>query len=119
MQNAQPESPIACDMSVLSPLQREKHLANSRALFSCVKEIRELSSGYEFYLGGSDVIVKAAEFIALEKLCCPFLGFVIEVESEAGPIWLRLTGREGVKEFIREEISGLLGQIIEWRRDNS
>ena len=30
-------------------------------------------------------------------------------------VWLRLTGREGLKDFIREEISGLLGNAIAWR----
>lgn len=103
------QSPIACDMTVLSGAQREGHLALSRELFSNRKEIRELSNGYEIRLDGPNAILKAAEFVALEKLCCPFLNFSIEVEVENGPVWLRLTGREGVKEFIREEINGLLG----------
>ena len=110
------ESPIACDMSVLSRAQRESHLATSRELFSTLKEIRELSDGYEFRVDGPSVIVKAAEFISLEKLCCPFLNFSLEVEAENGPVWVKLTGREGVKAFIREEISGLLGTAIQWSR---
>lgn len=109
----QAQSPIACDMSVLSAEQREAHLATSRTLFSYFQETRELSNGYEFRLDGPDAIAKAAEFISLEKRCCPFLAFTIEVEPEGGPIWLRLTGRDGVKAFIREEISGLLGGAID------
>lgn len=109
------QSPIACDMSVLSAEQREAHLATSRTLFSYVQDKRELANGYEFRLEGPDAIAKVAEFISLEKLCCPFLGFTIEVEPEGGPLWLRLTGRDGVKAFIREEISGLLGTTIDWR----
>ena len=65
-------------------------------------------------MSGPDLIAKLSEFISLEKLCCPFLKFVIEVEAEGGPVWLRLTGREGVKAFIREEINGLLGVAIDW-----
>ena len=103
-------------MSALSPEQREMHMTTSRQLFSKVQTIQELSSGYEFRLAcDPSSIVKAAEFIALEKLCCPFLNFAIEVKAEGGPVWLRLTGREGVKEFIREEISGLLRNAIDWR----
>ena len=113
---AQAQSPIACDMSLLSPSQREIHIDTSRDLFSSLNQIRELSNGYEFRLDGSNVIVKAAEFISLEKLCCPFLNFSLEVEAENGPVWLRLTGREGVKAFVREEISGLLGAAIDWSR---
>jgi hypothetical protein len=44
-----------------------------------------------------------AEFITYERLCCPFFDLEIVVEREGGPAWLRLRGREGVKEFIRIE----------------
>lgn len=109
------ESPIACDMSVLSPAQRETHLATSAELFSKLKAIKELPDGYEFQLGDEpDAILKVAEFVSLERLCCPFLNFAIDVEAAGGPVTLRLTGREGVKAFVREEISGLLGKVIDW-----
>ena len=113
---AQAQSPIACDMSVLSPEKREMHISTSRELFSGLEEIQGLSNGYKFRLNMSNAIVKAADFISLEKLCCPFLNFSLEVEAENGPVWLGLTGREGVKAFVREEISGLLGTAIDWNR---
>lgn len=109
-------SPLACDMSALAPEKREEHITTSRELFSHIVSIRELTDGYAFELGnGPDAIVKAAQFIALEKLCCPFLHFALEVEAEGGPTSLRLSGREGVKEFVREEINGILGGPIDWR----
>lgn len=109
------QSPIACDMSVLSPAQREKHLATSRELFARVRAIEEVADGYEFRFDDeANVIEKVAEFVAIEKLCCPFLNFAITVEAEGGPVALRLTGREGVKAFVHEEISGLLGNVIGW-----
>ena len=109
------ESPLACDMSAIEPARREQHIATGRELFSAVMDIRELPDGYAFRLyNGPDVLIKTAEFISLERLCCPFLRFVIEVEPEGGAVVLRLTGREGVKAFIREEVSGLLGGVINW-----
>ncbi|MBA2392489.1 MAG: hypothetical protein H0V70_07050 [Ktedonobacteraceae bacterium] len=39
-------------------------------------------------------------YIANERLCCPFLHFTVEIEPHGGPFWLRLTGGEGVKEYI-------------------
>ena len=102
------QSPLACDMTAIPAEQRPVHLAKSRELFLQIQETRELPNGYEFrFADESDVLRRLAEFVSLEKLCCPFLRFEIEVEAESGPVWLRLTGREGVKEFIREEISGL------------
>src|SRR5215213_2809333 len=104
------QSPLACDMTAIPPEQRPVHLAKSRELFSQIQETRELSNGYEFRFADElSVVKKLADFVSLEKLCCPFLRFQIQVEEESGPVWLRLTGREGVKAFIREEISGLTG----------
>jgi hypothetical protein len=34
---------------------------------------------------------------------------VIEVEPEGGDLWFHLTGREGVKDFIRAEVSEIVG----------
>jgi hypothetical protein len=109
------ESPIACDMSAIDPELRAQHIATGGELFRAAEEVRELSDGYAFRLPPrSDALLKAAEFISLERLCCPFLGFSLEVEPRGGPVWLRLTGREAVKAFIREEVSELLGGAIHW-----
>ncbi|HKG80199.1 MAG TPA: hypothetical protein VKA78_12285 [Pyrinomonadaceae bacterium] len=111
-------SPIACNMTVIPPEQRPAHLATSRDLFSQIEELRELSNGYEFrFASESSLLLKLAEFVSLEKLCCPFLSFMIEVDAEGGPVWLRMIGRDGVKAFIREEINGLLGVTINWSQD--
>ena len=109
------ESPLACDMSAIGPGLRGRHVANAGELFRAVEQIRELPGGYAFRLpADADTLLKAAEFISLERLCCPFLGFALEVEPEGGAVWLRLTGREGVKAFIQEEVGGLLGGSINW-----
>jgi len=104
------QSPLACNMTAIPADQRPVHLAQSRELFSQIQDTRELPDGYEFrFADEPSVLKRLADFVSLEKLCCPFLRFEIEVEAESGPVWLRLTGREGVKEFIREEVSGLTG----------
>ena len=96
------ESPFACDMSAIEPGQREQHMDTAKELFRATTNVRELPDGYAFrLLDEPGVLVKVAEFVALERLCCPFFGFALEVEPEGGAIWLRLTGREGVKPFIR------------------
>ena len=115
---SQKPSPIACDMTAIPQDQRQVHIDGSKELFSRIHEFRELENGYEFRFA-PDVIVELAQFMALEKLCCPFLNFVVEVAEEGGPVWLRLTGRDGVKAFIREEISGLLGHAIIWNNQQT
>ena len=98
-------SPFACDMSAIATDQRDAHLATINKLFRAVESIRELPNGYSVRLPNeSEVLLTAAEFIALERLCCPFFDFNLEIEREGGAVWLSLTGREGVKPFIMAEI---------------
>ena len=99
-------------MTAIAAEYRDEHAANTDKLFRAVQEIRELPNGYSFRLPNqSDILVTAAQFIALERLCCPFFGFGLEVEREGGAIWLSLTGRDGVKPFIMAEIGGHLTNI--------
>ena len=103
------ESPFACDMNAIAPEQRDAHLTLIERLFQSVESIRELPNGYKFQLSNeSEVLLAAAEFISLERLCCPFFDFGLEVEREGGTVWITLTGREGVKPFIMAEIGGHL-----------
>jgi hypothetical protein len=110
------ESPFACVMSAISPDKRTGHLSNARELFQKVSEIKALDHGYAFKFEVEDsLMLKIGAFIELEKLCCPFLRFLVEVEPEGGPVWLQLTGRSGAKPFIQAELSDLLGvQIQNW-----
>ncbi len=99
------ESPFACDMSAIPLAERGAHLAAIEEVFGAVREIREISDGYSFRLESEATwLRKAADVIAKERLCCPFFGFTLRVEPERGALWLSLTGREGIKPFIRAEI---------------
>ncbi|MBD0325025.1 MAG: hypothetical protein ICV68_01255 [Pyrinomonadaceae bacterium] len=111
-EHAESISPFACDMNAIEPERRGEHMRTSEELFRAVEEMRELANGYAFRLANEpEVLLKAAQFIALEKLCCPFFGFTLEVEPEGGAVWLSLTGREGVKPFIMAEIGDHLNKL--------
>jgi hypothetical protein len=58
-----------------------------------------MASRYESTSKGI-ALAQLAEWISFERKCCPFFKFEIELEPESGPVWLSLTGRAGVKEFI-------------------
>jgi hypothetical protein len=106
-------SPFICDMTAIGPAQRKQHVATAIAVFRAVQEIHELPDGYAFRLpNDSTILLKAAEFIMREKLCCPFFGFKVEVEPEGGPLWIQLTGREGIKPFIQAEIGEALNDAV-------
>lgn len=96
--------PIACDLSELDAEVRATHLATARQLMSDgAAEVRELPDGYAFRYAAAQY-EQVAQFIANERLCCPFFSFALEVTPAHGPLWLRITGGEGVKEFLQSEL---------------
>jgi len=98
------ESPFACNVAGISAEQRPRYMALAKKLVSTKQEVRELADGYALRFSvEASTIQDLAEFITYERLCCPFFDLEIVVEREGGPAWLRLRGREGVKEFIRIE----------------
>jgi hypothetical protein len=98
------ESPFACNVAALNDQQRRRYTDLIKKLYIGKKEVRELEDGYALrFAAESSTVQELAEFIMYERLCCPFFDFELAVEREAGPVWLRLRGREGVKDFIREE----------------
>ena len=97
--------PIACNLSALDEQeqQRRGHLASN--LREAVCEIVPASDGYAFRFGEVKTDLREiAEFISLERRCCPFLEFQIEVGGENDSINLHIRGREGVKEFLAAEL---------------
>src|SRR5579864_3240659 len=99
------ESPFACDRLALNAEQRKRHFGElGQAVVASIKSVRELPNGYEFEFAPEwSTIQNIGEFVAGERLCCPFFDINIRLEREHGSVWLRFTGREGTKQFIRTE----------------
>jgi hypothetical protein len=97
------QSPFACDRLALDPAARKRHFDElGPALRFVKKAVRELPDGYEFqFPSDPNTIAMVAEWAAGERQCCPFFNIQLRMQAEAGPFWLRLTGRKGTKEFIR------------------
>ncbi len=67
------ESPFACNMLALDAEGRRRHKTVTEQMRAATKEVQALKDGYAFRF------------------------------PEEGPLWLRLRGREGVKNFIKAE----------------
>src|SRR6266481_4029257 len=98
-------SPFACNAFALSPELRKRHFEElGPALLKLKKSTRQLPDGYEFELpADSKTYQLLTEWAFQERLCCPFFDIDLRLDREGGPLWLRLTGRPGTKEFIKEE----------------
>src|SRR2546426_194753 len=104
---AMPASPFACDLGSLDAAQRERHRELLGLLSSAFRGYRELADGYSFQLADDDrVFLQAAEWMTLERRCCPFLRMALKDGTEG--IWLDLAGEPGVKTFIAAEFAAVV-----------
>ena len=99
------ESPFTCNRFALTPEQRKRHFDElSPKLLLLKKSVRELPNGYEFEFSADPKTVQlVAEWAVGERACCPFFDIDMRLEREGGSLWLGVTGREGVKQFIQAD----------------
>jgi hypothetical protein len=96
-----------CNLGAMTREERTAYGALSRKLFGASEEKRELDNGYAYRLAAQKIsISEIAQWITFERRCCPFFNLQIEAEPSDGPLWLRITGPTGVKEFIKSETGG-------------
>ena len=98
-------SPFACNRLALTAAQRQRHFGElGPTLRSMRKSVQELPDGYDFEFPADPATIQlVAEWASGERLCCPFFEIQLRLEPEGGPLWLRLTGRSGTKEFIKAD----------------
>ena|ERR1700682_6445956 len=103
--DAKHESPFACDRLALTPEVRKRHFEELGPILRGLRTgVHELSNGYEFQFPNDEkTFALLAEWAAQERLCCPFFDIDLRIDREGGPAWLRLTGREGTKAFIKAD----------------
>ena len=101
----QAEIPIACDLNALTRAGRERRRTLVGALAQAIIGRTELNHGFELRVDPAKLDLPAlAEWIALERRCCPFLHFRVELAAGDGPVTVALSGGDGVKDFLRAEM---------------
>jgi hypothetical protein len=103
---ANPETRIvlACVPDAIAEEDRPAHRALITRLFR--KQLLErvwLPNGGAYRFGAED-FQDVAGFVENERRCCPFLAFSVEITAEAGPLWLRLVGPPGTRQFLETEL---------------
>ncbi len=103
------ESVFACNMNAIPAAERDAHVETAVQVFQAVQRVDELENGYAFQLPNENaMLLKTTEFIANERLCCPFFGFAVNLEPNNGALSLHITGADGIKPFIRAELGEAL-----------
>jgi hypothetical protein len=99
--------PLACVPGAIPAPDRAAHFALATRLLTIdVRERLVLADGvdgyaYRFDAGAFDDL---ARWITNERRCCPFLTFALALSPDAGPVWLRLSGPAGTREFLDAEL---------------
>jgi hypothetical protein len=99
-----PEPVLACVPDAIPADERKAHFALAERVF------RELAIGRTALTDGyaitcrADALISIAQFVANERLCCPFLRFVLELEPAADTLLLRMTGPTGTRDVLDAEL---------------
>ena len=92
---------LACRRDELTREELGRRDALSEALKRSTEEVIETSDGWAFRLRADPAVFSAAaEWVILERRCCPFLRFELRWAGGAAAPWLRLGGGEWVKEYL-------------------
>jgi len=102
---------FACNMKAMSSEERKRQSeVLSPGLRASKLSSKELADGYEFqFPSDAKTYQMVAEWIGNERLCCPFFDFVMRVGNASAPMSLKISGPEGVKQFIRAELAAMVG----------
>jgi len=94
---------LTCKLT--TPELQERKRTVIAELKNLVLDQIEMETGFKYKFEGSDKVLDLLNnFIKTERLCCDFFVFRLTASGDGDYTWLELSGPEGTKEFIREEI---------------
>ena len=100
-----PDAPLACRIDALGQDQRKRHATLLSELAAAATGIEELPDGLSIRFPMRPYLfLRLAEWMDLERACCPFLDFGLVFENRVPTMRLDLRGPDGVKEFLRAEL---------------
>jgi hypothetical protein len=94
---------LTCKLTTPELQQRKKTaIAELKQL---ILEKQETAHGMKYKFDGSDKILDLlVSFIKTERSCCNFFDFILTAGNENSFAWLELSGPDGTKTFLKEEI---------------
>jgi hypothetical protein len=95
---------IACNTKAISTTDRPRCNDLTKRLRLAIRNRSEIRDGYTFKLDGQALsLPEVADWISMERLCCPFLTLQLSISGSRSDWDLMLTGPEGVKALLRAE----------------
>lgn len=92
---------FACNLKAISAAERPRYNDLAKRIRAAIRDRSEIANGYAFKLDSKTVTLpEAAEWVGMERLCCPFLILQLSASGSQTNWVLTLTGPEGVKPLI-------------------
>jgi amino-acid N-acetyltransferase len=102
--------PLVCRLDALDAESRRRHASLAADLAGRIREVRELTDGLEVAFHAEAATLRdAMEWMTLERACCPFLDFALNLPSGSEIAWMRLTGPPGTRDLLRSELAMAAG----------
>ncbi len=101
-------TPLVCRVDALDPPERARQRTLVSEISGALAGVEELADGYAVRFPARPFLfLRLAEWIELERRCCPFLTIQLELRRQEREIRVSLTGASGVKDFLRAELPSL------------
>ena len=95
---------FACNLNAISVADSPRYNELGKRLRTTMMKPTETLDGYRFRLDYDKMSLReVAEWISMERLCCPFLTFQLETSGTEDEFSLRLGGPFGVKGLLQAE----------------
>ena len=95
------EGGLFCNLWALDGAKRKRRALLAEWVQVGTVDIDELPDGYRLYLDPVSLAAQnAEEFMALERLCCPFLRINLHRNPEDGGVVLEVGGGREIKAFV-------------------
>jgi hypothetical protein len=99
------EKPVfLCNLLAISPAARPRYNELVQRVREAMHQREEISNGYTFRLHGKAIsLTETAEWMNMERLCCPFLTLQLSVSGHDAVWNLTLAGPAGIKPLLDAE----------------
>jgi hypothetical protein len=99
-----PTTPVlACTPGAIPRHLRQRWMTTGKQVYAAIEEVQELADGFACRLPmDTETLGKLTDYVSLDRLCCPFVHWTIEIEPNGGPLWLTMKGGDGVKALLRQ-----------------
>jgi hypothetical protein len=95
---------FVCDLLAVNAAERPRYKELVKRVREAMHQREEISGGYRFGLDGAAVtLIETAEWMNMERLCCPFLTLQLSASGNSADWVLTLTGAEGIKPLLDAE----------------